>query len=209
MPLTPVVLEGRVVRLEPLTEAHIPALARVAFDPDLWAVTTTNLRDETDLRRYVDDAAALQRAGTALPFAIVLKETDTVVGSSRFGNYDAPHRKVEIGWSWVARPWQRTAVNPEAKLLMLRHAFEVIGCLRVEFKTDALNRQSQRALEKLGAVREGVLRSHMIVKNGPPSLAGASYVETGRRRDSVYYSILVEEWPAVGRALETRVEQAR
>ena len=194
-PLVPRALDGTVIRLEPLTEAHVPELAEVAFDPDLWMVTTTNLKDVGDLQQYVDEALALQRAGTALPFCIRHRTTNRVVGSSRFGNYDAANRKVEIGWTWVARPWQRTAVNAEAKLLMLRYAFEELECLRVEFKTDAINLRSQGALAKLGAVREGVLRSHMIVHDG-------------RRRDSVYFSILVEEWPAVRRALEARVAQA-
>lgn len=190
--MQPIVLEGSVVRLEPLSAAHVPALAAVAFDPDLWAVTTTNIRDEGDLRRYVDDAVTAQRAGTALPFCIVLRDTNTAVGSSRLANYDAANRRVEIGWSWIARPWQRTAVNAESKLLLMQHAFDALGCLRVEFKTDAINLRSQGALAKLGAVREGVLRSHMIVQGG-------------RRRDSVYYSVLAEEWPAVRAALERRL----
>jgi N-acetyltransferase len=192
IPLTPRTLDGRIVRLEPLTESHIPALSEVAFDPDLWSVTTTNLRDASDLRRYVDEALQLQRAGTALAFATIHKPSNHVVGSSRFGNYDAANRKVEIGWTWVARPWQRTAVNAEAKLLMLRCAFEDLNCVRVEFKTDAINLRSQGALEKLGAVREGVLRSHMIVQGG-------------RRRDSVYFSILPEEWPSVRERLAARI----
>jgi N-acetyltransferase len=192
IPLTPRTLDGRIVGLEPLTEFHIPALAEVAFDPDLWSVTTTNIRDASDLRHYVDEALQLQHAGTALAFATRHKPSNRVVGSSRFGNYDAANRKVEIGWTWVARPWQRTAVNAEAKLLMLRYAFEELECVRVEFKTDAINLRSQGALETLGAVREGVLRSHMILPNG-------------RRRDSVYFSVLAEEWPAVQERLEQRI----
>ena len=191
-PLVPRVLEGTIVSLEPLTDSHVPELAAVAFDPDLWAVTTTNLRNDEDLRRYVEDALALQRAGTALPFCIRLNATGSVVGSSRFANYDAPNRKVEIGWSWVARPWHRTSVNAESKLLMLKYAFEDLECLRVEFKTDAINLRSQGALTKLGALREGVLRSHMIVQGG-------------RRRDSVYFSILAEEWPTVHANLQRRL----
>lgn len=189
--LTPRVLEGRHVRLEPLTLEHLPALAQVAFDPDLWQWTISRVATEQDLRAYVDAALALQAAGTALPFCTIATETGAAIGSSRFGNYDEANRRVEIGWTWIARPWQRTAANAEAKRLMLGYAFEALGCLRVEFKTDALNLRSQGALEKLGAVREGVLRSHMIVQGG-------------RRRDSVYYSILVEEWPAVKARLEAR-----
>lgn len=191
-PLTPRVLEGRHVRLEPLTDRHIPALAKVAFDPDLWRITTTFIETSDDLRRYVDEALALQRTGTALPFCIIDRGTNEAIGSSRFGNYDAANRRVEIGWSWIARPWQQTAANPEAKLLMLDYAFTELQCLRVEFKTDALNARSRAALLKLGAREEGILRSHMIVRDG-------------RRRDSVYFSILVEEWPDVRRALALRL----
>ena len=190
--LKPKVLEGRFVRLEPLALDHLPALARVAFDPDLWQWTIGRVETDADLRKYIEDALALRRSGTALPFCTIAREGHQVVGSSRFGNYDAANRRVEIGWTWVAREWQRTRVNAEAKLLMLQYAFEDVGCLRVEFKTDALNLRSQGALEKLGAVREGVLRSHMVVQGG-------------RRRDSVYYSVLVEEWPAVKARLTHRL----
>lgn len=188
----PRVLEGRTVRLEPLTTGHLPALARIAFDPDLWQWTMTRIHNEADLGAYIDEALALQRAGTALPFCLIATSTGEAVGSSRFGNYDAANRRVEIGWSWVARPWQRTSVNAESKLLLLDYAFGEVGCLRVEFKTDALNIRSRGALEKLGARQEGVLRSHMIAAGG-------------RRRDSVYFSILAEEWPEVRRALEARL----
>lgn len=193
MPLDPRVLEGRTVRLEPLTLDHAEPLSAVAMEPDLWRWTISRVETEADLRRYIHDALALQRAGTALPFCTIARDSNRAVGSSRLGNYDAANRRVEIGWTWVAAPWQRTTINAEAKLLMLDHAFEELGCLRVEFKTDSLNVRSQGALEKLGAVREGVLRSHMIVQGG-------------RRRDSVYYSILVEEWPSVRERLMRRVE---
>jgi RimJ/RimL family protein N-acetyltransferase len=195
-PLEPRVLSGETVGLEPLTLAHIPGLATVAFDPDLWQWTTTQIATDDDLRAYVEEALALQRAGTALPFCIVSTETGEVIGSSRFGNYDPANRKVEIGWSWVGRRWQRTSANPEAKLLMLEYAFTELECLRVEFKTDALNARSRGALEKLGARQEGILRSHMITS-------------TGRRRDSVYFSILTEEWPEVRRALVERLAALR
>jgi N-acetyltransferase len=190
--LSPRVLEGLTVRLEPLTLRHVPVLSRVAFDPDLWRWTTTRITNEGELRAYIEEALALQCAGSALPFCILSKTTGEAIGSSRFGNYDAPNRRIEIGWTWIARPWQRTAANPEAKLLMLDYAFTDLGCLRVEFKTDALNARSRGALVKLGAKEEGILRSHMLVQGG-------------RRRDSVYFSILVEEWPAVRRELEARL----
>jgi RimJ/RimL family protein N-acetyltransferase len=194
-PLVPRVLEGIRVRLEPLTMEHVPALRKVAFDPELWQITVTNLRHEEDLRRYVEEALAEHLAGRALAFCTIDMLTDTAVGSTRFGNYDPANRRVEIGWTWVARPWQGTTINAEAKLLMLEYAFEELQCLRVEFKTDHLNRQSQRALEKIGAVREGILRSHMVVQDG-------------RRRDSVYFSVLAEEWPSVREALRRRIGAA-
>jgi RimJ/RimL family protein N-acetyltransferase len=187
-----VTLEGQVVRLEPLTMAHAKAIAAVGLDPDLWSVTTARLRNGADVAEYIESAVREHRAGTALPFATIERATGTVVGSTRLANYDAAHRRVEIGWTWIARPWQRTPVNTEAKYLMLRHAFEKLDCLRVEFKTDRLNERSQRAIERLGAVREGVLRSHMIVQGG-------------RRRDTVYYSILDTEWPEVKKSLAARL----
>lgn len=194
-PLVPRVLEGIRVRLEPLTMEHVPALRKVAFDPELWQITVTNLRHEEDLRRYIEEALAQHLAGSALAFCTIDKVTNAAVGSTRFGNYDPANRRVEIGWTWVARPWQGTTINAEAKLLMLEYAFEELQCLRVEFKTDHLNQQSQRALEKIGAVREGILRSHMVVQGG-------------RRRDSVYFSVLAEEWPSVREALRRRIGAA-
>lgn len=192
MDLSPTTLEGSTIRLEPLDPAHLDTLSEVAFDPDLWRVTVSKLANRRDLEAYVAEAMAEQRAGTALPFATVLKATGQVIGSTRFHNADPVHRRVEIGWTWVARPWQRSGANREAKYLMLRHAFERWGCLRVEFKTSAVNERSRTALTGLGAVEEGILRHHMINADG--SL-----------RDSVYFSILSEEWPAVRHRLEERL----
>jgi RimJ/RimL family protein N-acetyltransferase len=191
--MQPLALQGRFVRLEPLGAHHADALARAALDPELWRITATRLTNDADVRDYIETALREQRAGTALPFATILRETGALVGSTRLANYDAANRRVEIGWTWIARPWQRTAVNTEAKYLMLQHAFETLGCIRVELKTDLLNEQSQRAIERLGAMREGVLRSHMIVHDG-------------RRRDTVYYSILDREWPRVKKALAARLD---
>lgn len=189
---TPVVLEGRHVRLEPLTLDHLPGLCAVGLDPELWRWTTAHVETDSDMERYVRDALALQEQGHALPFATVERASGRVVGSTRFGSIARPFRRVEIGWTWVARPWQRTAVNTEAKYLMLRHAFEDAGCIRVEFKTDVLNERSRAALLRLGAHQEGVLRSHVIT-------------ERGRVRDTIYFSILASEWPGVKTALERRL----
>jgi len=190
--LEPVVLEGEHVRLEPLSRAHVGPLARVGLDPELWRWTTSLVRDEEEMRRYVEAALALQQGGSALPFAIVHRPSGEVAGSTRYGNVALPDRRLEIGWSWVARPWQRTPVNTEAKLLLMRHAFETLGMNRVEFKTDLLNERSRAALVRIGATQEGIFRRHMIT-------------ETGRVRDSVYFSVIAEEWPRVRAHLEAKL----
>jgi RimJ/RimL family protein N-acetyltransferase len=189
MNLSPVTLEGSVVRLEPLGMQHVAALCEVGLDPSLWALTTIRVNTPADMERYVSDALADQRAGTALPFAAVERASGRVIGSTRFGSIVPAHRRVEIGWTWIAQPWQRTAVNTEAKLLMLRHAFETLGCIRVELKTSALNVRSRAAMRRIGATEEGTMRQHMINADG--SL-----------RDSVYFSVIDTEWPAVARRLE-------
>ena len=192
--MTPVTLEGQHVRLEPLTLASANALAEIAFDAELWTWSPSPVRTRADLDRYLDAALAAQTSGTALPFATVDAASGTVVGSTRFGNWVPEHRRVEIGWTWIARPWQRTATNTEAKWLMMRHAFETLGCARVEWKTDALNARSRAAILRLGATEEGTLRSHMTTSGG-------------RRRDTVYFSVAADEWPAVGGTLAARLRQ--
>lgn len=182
--LEPVTLEGEHVRLEPLALGHLVALADVALDDDLWEWIPTPVRSRDDLAGYVRAALDGQANGDTLPFATVERATGTVVGSTRFANAALAHRRIEIGWTWVARPWQRTAVNTEAKLLMLRHAFGPLGCHRVELKTDALNVRSRRAILRLGAVEEGTLRNHVVTASG-------------RVRDTVYFSITDVEWPVL------------
>jgi RimJ/RimL family protein N-acetyltransferase len=142
------------------------------------------VRTPEDMRSYMESALKLQREGTTLPFVTIERSSGRVVGSTRFGNYDAENRRIEIGWTWIARPWQRTTINTEAKYLMLSHAFERLRCVRVELKTDVLNTPSRKAMLRIGAKEEGILRKHALVWNG-------------RYRDSIYYSILDEEWPGV------------
>lgn len=192
MTVHPVTLEGQHVRLEPLTLAHVTVLWEVARDHDLWRWTAADVETIDDLRRYVEHALREQEQGRALPFATVAKTTGTAVGSTRFGNIDVVNHHLEIGWTWVGKPWQRTAVNTEAKLLMLTHAFDTLGCIRVELKTDVLNQQSRAAISRLGAHEEGTLRKHMITQRG-------------RIRDTVYYSILDDEWPQLKARLEARL----
>ena len=190
--VTPVTLSGRHVRLEPLTLAHTEPMFMAAADQALWRWTLTQIASPEDMRKYVDAALDAQRAGTALPFATLDAATGEVIGSTRFGNIDMSNRRVEIGWTWLRRDRQRTACNTEAKYLMLGHAFDVLGCIRVELKTDALNQQSRAAILRIGAVEEGILRAHMITASG-------------RIRDSAMYSILDREWPAVRERLEARL----
>lgn len=188
-------LAGTHVRLEPLTREHIPALTAIGLDAGLWEWTVAQVRTPQDMADYVENALNEQAQGRALPFVTVEHDTGSVVGSTRFGSIDRTHRRVEIGWTWIAPAWQRTAINTEAKYLMLRHAFEVLDCVRVEFKTDALNVRSRTAIRRLGAAEEGILRSHMITQDG-------------RLRDTVYYSILAVEWPEVRVRLEARLERS-
>lgn len=193
MDIRPVTLDGAWVRLEPLSLAHVPALAQVGLDPDLWRWVPTLVASEDEMRHYVQQALADQAKGTALPFAIVTRAGE-VIGSTRYGNIDRGNRRLEIGWTWVARSHQRTAANTEAKLLLLTHAFERLGAFRVEFKTDALNETSRTAILRLGATEEGTLRRHILVPR------------SGRMRDTVYFSILDHEWPEVKARLTGRLQ---
>lgn len=180
----PVILEGLQVRLEPLLISHLEALCQVGLDPVLWERGIAPLQTEADMRKYIHTALEWHVQGTALPFIIIDKSSSEVVGTTRYANIDESNRRLEIGWTWVGKRWQRTHVNTEAKFLLLRHAFEQLGCIRVEFKTDSLNTRSRAALLRIGAKEEGMLRNHMIVHDG-------------RFRHSVYFSIIDSEWPAV------------
>lgn len=193
MDIRPVVLDGVHVRLEPLSLDHLPALIEIGLEPDLWRWTTQVVRTSEEMEEYVRGALAEQAAGRALPFATMEKASGRVAGSTRFAAIEPLHRRVEIGWTWLAPPWQRTVLNTEAKYLMLRHAFERWGCVRVEFKTDVLNTRSRQALLRIGAKEEGILRSHLITA-------------TGRVRDTVYFSVTAAEWPAVRAALEANLQ---
>ena len=161
-----VTLEGRYVRLEPLSLAHLGDLCEVGLDEDLWRWIPQAVRTPEEMRAYIETALREQQAGLALPFATVERASGRAIGSTRFGNIERAHRRLEIGWTWIGRQWQRTAVNTEAKYLMLRHAFETLGAMRVELKTDSLNERSRRAILRLGAVEEGVFRKHMMTASG-------------------------------------------
>lgn len=193
MDIKPVTLTGRVVRLEPLGETHVPDLAAVGQDDSIWAyIPYPPVQSEADMRAWVLDLLARQAKGTDLPFAVVHLESGRAIGASRYLDIQPANRAVEIGGTWYGRAFQRTAVNTESKYLLLKHAFEDLGCIRVQLKTDRRNERSQRAIERIGAVREGVLRHSMIMPDG-------------YRRDSVYYSILAAEWPGVKARLEGKL----
>jgi RimJ/RimL family protein N-acetyltransferase len=196
MMVTPVVLEGRHVRLEPLVKEHLAELARVGLDEELWRWIPVPVRTVEELAGYIETALEEQKRGVSLPFALIEKATGRAIGSTRYGNIDRTHHRVEIGWTWVAREWQRSAVNTEAKYLLLRHAFETLGCIRVELKTDSLNEKSRAAILRIGAKEEGIFRNHMITSSG-------------RLRHSVYFSILDSEWPAVKARLESLLNPRR
>lgn len=179
-----IVLENAKVRMEPLTLEHLPALNEIGLHEELWRWTNAICTTEAALRDYIEEALRAREQGTVVPFATFDKVSGRVVGSSRFGNIDSHNRRVEIGWTWVTPSAQRTHVNSAAKLLMLGYAFEELGCIRVELKTDALNTKSRNAMLRLGCREEGTFRSHMIT-------------DAGRIRDTVYFSIIEEEWPPI------------
>ncbi len=195
MLIEPVILEGRQVRLEPLTLEHLDALCAFSLGEDLWRWMPYAVRTPQEMRDYVQFVLKAQAEGTSLPFATRERASNSVVGSTRFMNIDRANRRVEIGGTFIAPRWQRTFVNTEAKYLMLRHAFEKWGCIRVEFKTDSLNERSRKAILRLGAKEEGTFRNHMVMPDG-------------RFRHSVYYSILDSEWPEVRRNLEAKLSRA-
>lgn len=191
MDIQPLVLEGRHVRLEPLLLAHHEALAAV-LDPTLTQWFPKPVTNAAELRELIVTSLEDQRRGQALPFATIDRASGRPIGSTRFGNIDRANRRLEIGWTFIGRAWQRTAINTEAKLLMMAHAFERLGAIRVEFKTDALNAQSRAALARLGAVEEGYFRNHMVTAGG-------------RIRHTVWFSVVESEWPRVKRQLEGRL----
>ncbi|HEX5136930.1 MAG TPA: GNAT family N-acetyltransferase [Planctomycetota bacterium] len=192
MLLEPVTLEGRLVRLEPLRRDHHAAFCAVGLDPDLWRWTAGHVDDAEGMRAYIERALARQAEGSVLPFATVERASGTVIGSTRFAWFEPKDRRVEIGWTWIARRWQRTGINVEAKVLMLRHAFETLRLNRVELMTDVLNAASRRAILGIGATEEGTLRRHMVTSRG-------------RVRDTVLFSIVADEWPSVRARLESRL----
>jgi RimJ/RimL family protein N-acetyltransferase len=190
MNIVPVTLEGRHVRLEPLDLAkHWDGLAAIGLEPVLWRFTRAVVRNAADLKRYFDEAVEERERGVALPFVTVHRASGRIAGSTRFGSIVREHKRVEIGWTWLGVEFQRTVLNTEAKYLMLRHAFETWGCMRVELKTSSTNLKSQAAMRRLGLVEEGLFRKWMFNENGTP-------------RDTMWFSCIDDEWPAMKARLE-------
>ena len=193
MEINPVKLSGEHVRLEPLSATHSESLVAAASNGELWNSSVTLIPSWENVDEYIDAALQAQTAGHELPFVIIRKSSDTVVGTTRFYDIERNDRRAAIGYTWLARSAQRTAINTEAKLLLLTHAFETWKCIRVELITDFLNEQSRAAILRLGAKEEGVLRNHMIMPGG-------------RIRDSVCFSIIEPEWPQIKKALLNKLE---
>lgn len=188
----PTVLTGHTVRLVPLSMDHLDAFCEVGLHASIWEHNAWPVRDRQGMEAYIRKALNGREEGHQMPFATTLKATGEVIGSTRFAAIDRANRRMEIGWTWITPAWQRTAVNTEAKLLMLRYAFGIAGCRRVEWKTDALNTRSRNAILRLGAQFEGTLRAHMIR-------------EDGSWRDTVYFSMLDDEWPEAEQKLVSKL----
>jgi RimJ/RimL family protein N-acetyltransferase len=185
-------LRGTVVALEPLDPRHLDGLTAIGLEPSLWTWTSEGYDSPEAMRTWMERSLAARDSGSVAPFAVRHLASGSLAGSTRYMNYEPGHSRVEIGFTWYGIAFQRTAINTECKYLLLAYAFEEMQLNRVELKTDLRNERSQRAIERIGAVREGVLRRHMITSSG-------------RVRDTVYYSILREEWPDVKRRLEERM----
>lgn len=192
---SPITLEGHGVRLEPLAQDHHDGLVAAAADGRLWDLWFTSVPRAQETAGYIADALAGHRAGHMLPWAVRDLATGTLVGSTRYHDIMTSVDRVEIGYTWYSASRQRSHVNSACKLLLMTHAFETLGCQVVGFRTDNFNFRSQRAIEALGAKRDGVIRHHFRRRDGSV-------------RDSVMYSVLVSEWPAVRRNLEWRLSQA-
>lgn len=187
-------LQGALVTLRPLLHSDADSLVNAAADGALWSLPFTVIPSVDSVHGYIDKALRGQADGSVMPFAITLTADQSVIGSTRFWKIDRENRKLEIGHTWYARTWQRTAANTESKLLLLRYAFEHLQCIRVQFTTDVLNERSQAAILRIGAVQEGIIRHERIMPNG-------------RKRTSIRYSIIDDEWPEVRSRLERRLAE--
>lgn len=182
--IEPVTLEGKLVRLEPLRRQHGEGLWEAGQFEEIWTYMSSKMNKPEDAHAFIDLALKNEVEGTELPFVIVNRQSGKIIGSTRFLNISRKDRGLEIGYTWLTPSVWKTAINTECKLLLLRHSFEDLGCIRVQLKTDSRNKNSQRAIARIGGTYEGILRNHMVLPDG--------YI-----RDSVYFSIVDREWPAV------------
>lgn len=194
--LEPVTLAGKIVRLEPLTQTHHDDLANAIQDGELYRLWYTAAPSPEGMQKEIARRLALHAAGSMLPFAVIDTANNKAVGMTTYMNIDAPNRRVEIGSTWYAKSVQRTGLNTEAKLLLLAHAFDTLDCIAVEFRTHFLNQQSRRAIERLGAKLDGILRNHSLAANGT-------------LRDTVVYSVIASEWPTIRTHLQWQLEKPR
>ena len=181
---TNLILENSRVKLTPLQKRDIDQLEKIAYEPSLWRLGLSNIKEKKDLQNYIDKALEEKRNKTAYPFLIFDKQTNSVAGSTRFGNISFENKRLEIGWTWIHPAFQGTGLNKACKFLLLQYAFEILQCNRVELKTDVLNKQSQKAMKKIGAKQEGIFRKHSVTSEG-------------RTRDSIFFSFINDEWPEI------------
>ncbi|MGG1661211.1 GNAT family N-acetyltransferase [Brevibacillus sp. NRS-1366] len=187
--IAPVTLEGKLVRLEPMGSHHIEGLWEAGRFEQIWTYMSIDMAKPEDARDFVEQALKNEREGTELPFVIVNQENGEIIGSTRFLTISRRDRGLEIGFTWLTPSVWKMSINTECKWLLLRHCFETLGCIRVQLKTDSRNLNSQRAIKRIGGIYEGVLRNHMVLRDG--------YI-----RDSVYFSIVDREWPSVNEKLQ-------
>ena len=192
--MTLLTLTGTTVELQPLQREHAAALLAAAADGELWNLKVTHVPGPDTVDNYIATALAGREAGSMIPFTLVRRDTGQVVGSTRFWKVDRVNRKLEIGHTWLAQSTQKSAINTEAKLLLLTYAFEVLDCVRVQFTTDELNEKSRAAILRLGAVQEGIVRHERIMPDG-------------RKRNSVRFSIIDSEWPQVKANLQAKLQR--
>lgn len=190
MEICPVELVGERVKLVPMEESHIDGLFEAGRAPQIWTYMSMKVETIDDVKRLVAGAFSAKQAGVEMPFTIIDQESDKIVGSTRFLDISVPNRQLEIGWTWLTPSVWRTRINTECKYLLLKYCFETLGTIRVQLKTDGRNVRSQQAMERIGAVKEGILRKHRIMHDG--------YI-----RDSVYFSVIDDEWPCVKARLES------
>jgi RimJ/RimL family protein N-acetyltransferase len=193
LPLTPVTLEGRFVRLEPLSRRHAQDLLAASRDPEIFTWVHTPITSEASFESWLDGVLAVAERGEALPFAIIDRASGRAIGSTRYFDVRHEHRGLEIGYTWLSRAAWRTAINTECKYLLLSHAFERLGCVRVQLRTNIHNARSRAAIERIGGQFEGIIRKHVVNPDGVTF------------RDTVTYSILDDEWPGVKARLEGRL----